>query len=270
MEIRFQKKRSAGLRESSEVRENEKNPQTNTGKSGFLRPGLKVGAIVVLFLGALHLTAPPRAIGHSADGCGGRGAGRGACAGKQAEGRAVGSDSILVKGSGSGGDVLELSLEGAAKYRGKMSTCSIIAFRAVKAALEVLWEGDVPAREDVRIISRHGCGGSRDVFEYVARAVTRGGEDFKIDVPEGRRKNERSVDDFTFTFIRKDNGNGVTVKINDSIFPENFFEMRERAKATDARSGEKEAFRDAKEIVTLLAKNLPPERLFRFTASNVE
>lgn len=164
-----------------------------------------------------------------------------------------------------GGDLVELSVKDAVKYRGSVSTCLIIAYRAVEAASSRLWGEDYPVRGDFKIISYHPCGGSRDVFEFITRAVTRGEGDFKAKDPENQNPNQIGIDNFTFIFTRKSTQDSIKVQVRETVFPDNFFQLRQEAKKPGAGPRVIQEFEQARQKLTIKIIGLSEDKLFNFT-----
>lgn len=171
----------------------------------------------------------------------------------------------IYSGGCGGGDLVELSVKDVVKYRGSMSTCLIIAYRAVEAASSRLWEEDYPVRGDFKIISYHSCGGSKDAFEFITRVATRGEGDFEVRELESQDPDQKGIDNFTFIFIRKSTGDSLMVKVQETVFPDNFFHLRQEAKRAGADSKVYQEFEEIKQKLTIKIIGLSENKLFHFT-----
>ncbi|MEA3489813.1 MAG: FmdE family protein [Candidatus Omnitrophota bacterium] len=163
------------------------------------------------------------------------------------------------------GEPINISLEDAGKYHGDICPCLVFTYRAIQSAVERLWEGEIPYRSDMRMITRSKSCGARDAFEFVARAVTRPERkgDFRIEPPEEKKPN-MEINDFVFIFIRKSTNDRLEVRVKDSVFPEGFLRMKKKRESGLLTPREKEMFNKAKLELKRKAVSLPPEELFTF------
>lgn len=164
---------------------------------------------------------------------------------------------------------LEITIEEAGKYHGDICICFTIAFRATRLAISRLWRGEIPRRGDFKIVSALPTPGSRDAFEFITRVVTREkGEDFKFKMPEGADIRTMSKDNFTFTFIRKSSNEQINIRVKETVFPEGYFELRNKVIGNVPRpptSHEERIFKQAKQKLTdSLLYFLPENKIFDF------
>lgn len=168
---------------------------------------------------------------------------------------------MIHDGSCESGEPLELSIQDIIKYRGKLSTCSLFAYRALKLAFSELWEDQIPNRVDISINNFHTCGGSRDAFEFITRVVTRGQDNYNVALP---RENDMSIDNFRFIFTRRSTNEKIDIKVKESFFPEGFFQLRKTAKSDQASPQEKEIFEEAQRNITEKLIKLELNEIFHF------
>lgn len=93
-------------------------------------------------------------------------------------------------------NLLEISIYDIAKYHGGMCPGIAVGFKAIKLAIKLLWEGEIPQRDDFLIIVTNDlpkCAG--DALEFVTRAKTKGN---LVVNPGGNGRI-----DWTFVFARK-------------------------------------------------------------------
>ncbi len=161
-------------------------------------------------------------------------------------------------------NLLRLSVWNAARYHGDLDACGACAFRALQVALGLLWRDGIPRREDIRIESAHPSEGTRDMFEFVTRAATRG--DLKIVLPPGTSIKEMAIANWVFIFTRKSTRESVEVRVKASVFPggpKDFFSLRKKVKFDEDAGAElKRRFEAAKEELTASFLRNPPEELF--------
>jgi formylmethanofuran dehydrogenase subunit E len=128
-------------------------------------------------------------------------------------------------------NLLEITMEEVGKYHGDICVCLTIAFRATQLAISQLWKGEIPRRGDFEIISALPTQGSRDAFEFITRVITRKkGTDFDLKLPEGTDRKNMAKENFTFSFIRKSSNEQIKVRVKEAVFPEGYFELRNKVK----------------------------------------
>lgn len=66
-----------------------------------------------------------------------------------------------------GDTLVEISIEDVGEYHGGICVCGGCAFRATQLGISEIWGDEIPARADLRIISKLPTPGSRDCFQYV-------------------------------------------------------------------------------------------------------
>lgn len=164
---------------------------------------------------------------------------------------------------------LEITIEEAGKYHGDMCICFTIAFRATKLAISQLWRDEIPRRGDFKIVSALPTPGSKDAFEFITRVVTREkGEDFKFKMPKGKDIKNMSKDNFTFTFIRKSSNEQINIRVREAVFPEGYFELRNKVTCNipvPATPDEERIFKQAKQKLTdSLLYFWPENKIFDF------
>lgn len=163
-------------------------------------------------------------------------------------------------------NLLQISIEDVGKYHGDVCPCLIAGFRATQLAISQLWKNEMPRREDFKIISAFPGRGSRDAFEFITRAKTRG--DFTLELPEGTDIANISTDNWIFIIIRKSTGGRIRIWLKEEVFPggpEKYFGLRKKAKfEKNPAPEEKEAFKSAKKKLKHRLISWPVERLFGF------
>ncbi|MBA7530889.1 hypothetical protein ES705_23100 [subsurface metagenome] len=145
-----------------------------------------------------------------------------------------------------GDTLLEITIDDITEYHGGICVCGGCAFRASQLGISEIWGGEIPARDDIRIVSRLPTPGSRDCFQYVTgtgpgmETKTRG--EYEIILPDGTEitnmsnKNLKEVskgntpDNFRFDVCRKSTGECFAVVVKEGVFPGDFFELREKVK----------------------------------------
>ena len=158
------------------------------------------------------------------------------------------------------GAEVEITIDDIGEYHGGICVCGGCAFRATQLGLSEIWGEEIPAREDIKIVSRLPTPGSMDCFQYVTgtgpgmEVETKGG--YKIILPDGTevtnrsKKNLKKVsksntpDNFRFDVCRKSSGECFEVVVKVGVFPDGYFELRKKVKyGENATSEEKALFK---------------------------
>ena len=138
--------------------------------------------------------------------------------------------------------LLDISIEEVGAYHGDVCICLALGFRGTQLAIAELWDGEVPHRGDIRVISASPTKGINDAFEYILNST----EDVVIELPEGTDKVNLTSDNFRVTIIRKSTNDSVTIQVKEGVFPDGFFELRKKVKfgiPENATAEEKKAFK---------------------------
>ena len=165
--------------------------------------------------------------------------------------------------------LLEITIEEVGKYHGDICVCLTIAFRATQLAISQLWRGEIPRRGDFKIISALPTPGSKDAFEFITRVITRKkGTDFDLKLPEGTDNRNMAKDNFTFTFVRKSTHELIRIQMNEEVFPEGYFELRNKVTFSIPISATPDEERTFKQVKQELRDSLlyfwPANRIFDF------
>lgn len=115
-----------------------------------------------------------------------------------------------------------ITLEGAFKYHGDQCPGTIIAYRAAQYGIELLFPNEIPERDDLLVVSRTPAGGVRDFIDFLMK-----GDNplQKTPVPVGM---EKSRDGFFFTITRKSTCETVDVRLDQALFPDDFFPLKKK------------------------------------------
>jgi len=132
------------------------------------------------------------------------------------------------------------------KKEPQICLCMACAFRATQLGISKIWGGEIPARDDLKIVSRLPTPGSRDCFQYVTgtgpKIETETKGEFEIVLPDGTHVTNMSnknlkklskditLDNFRFIICRKSTGECFEVVVKEGVFPEDFFELRKKVK----------------------------------------
>ena len=163
-------------------------------------------------------------------------------------------------------ELLKISLEDVGKYHGDICPCLVTGFMATQLAISQLWRDEIPKRGDFKIISACPTEGTKDAFEFITRAKTRG--DFTLKLPEGTDIASMTKNNWTFTFIRKTTGEQIEIRVKEEVFSpssEEFFKIRKKVKFEGtATLKEKENFKMVKQEIKQKLENWQDNKLFGF------
>ena len=151
------------------------------------------------------------------------------------------------------GTEVEITIEHVAEYHAsrvkkepQICVCLACAFRATQLGISEVWGEEIPARDDIKIISRLPTPGSRDCFRYVTgtgpgiETKTKG--EYKIILPDGteitnmtnknlkKLSKDNTLDNFRFDICRRSTGECFEVVLKEGVFPEDFFELRKKVR----------------------------------------
>jgi len=109
-------------------------------------------------------------------------------------------------------------------FHGNACPGATMAFQALRYGLELLYDEETPAVDDLVIISR-SAGGPMDLFDLLMK----GGDKSKRTWPPAGMV--MAADNFAFQFLCKSTMQTVTVRLQDGLWPEDWFELRAGHKA---------------------------------------
>lgn len=159
------------------------------------------------------------------------------------------------------GTEVEITIEDVGNYHGGICVCGGCAFRATQLGILEIWGDEIPARDDLRIISKLPTPGSRDCFWYVTGTgtgiETKAKGEYKIILLDGtevtnmsnnnlkKLSKDNTLDNYRFDVCRKSTDECFEVVLKEGVFPEDFFELRKKVKfdAKNATDEEKALFK---------------------------
>ncbi|WP_291323143.1 hypothetical protein [Desulfonatronospira sp.] len=119
------------------------------------------------------------------------------------------------------GETHNLSLVDTYEFLEHPCLTATVAFQAARYGLEMLYGGETPVIEDVVAFSP-AAGGSMGALDFI----------FKGDNPRDKTWPPagitRSADNFVYQFLRKSTLQAVTIRLKDKVWPEDWFELREK------------------------------------------
>ncbi len=161
-----------------------------------------------------------------------------------------------------GDTLIDISIDDIGDYHGEICVCGGCAFRATQLGISKILGEEIPARDDIKIVSRLPTPGSRDCFQYITgtgpgiETKTKG--EYKVILPDGtavvnlsnkdlkKVSNDNTLDNFRFDVCRKSTGECFKVVLKLGVFSEDYFELRKKVKfdiPENATSEEKALFK---------------------------
>jgi hypothetical protein len=140
-------------------------------------------------------------------------------------------------------------------FHGNACPGATMAFQALRYGLELLYGKETPDVNDLVIISR-SAGGPMDLFDLMMK---------------GRNKSKRTwppagmtmgAENFEFQFLRKSTMQSVTVRLQDGLWPADWFELRAGNKAGTLTDEEKQKRKEDREHVISTFPGKPLTQLF--------
>ena len=141
-----------------------------------------------------------------------------------------------------GAETIAFGFDDLVRYHGTRSICGLtVAFKVMEAAWEALWSDAPPERDAIEVASGFPGPGTRDGFEMVTRAVTRGTYAVLPDARPGPLVAEAAKGAYLFRL--SDGRRIVELGLKPEIVPHQFVPMRRRLARGEATEGEARSFR---------------------------
>lgn len=121
------------------------------------------------------------------------------------------------------GELRIISMCDAYDFHGNACPGATMGFMAARYGLELLFGEETPDLDDLVVISR-SAGGPMDLFDLLMKGEDRSQRTWP---PAGI---EMGAENFVFQFYRKSTMQGVIVRLQDGLWPADWFELREKAK----------------------------------------
>ncbi|HDR15826.1 MAG TPA: hypothetical protein ENN79_10170 [Desulfobacteraceae bacterium] len=139
------------------------------------------------------------------------------------------------------GETRAISLCDAFDFHGHACPGATMAFMAVRYGLELLYGPETPSVDDLIIVTR-APGGPMDLLDLIMKGEDRAKRTWP---PAGITRN---AENFVFQFYRKSTLQSVIVKLEDGLWPRDWFELRDKFKAgkiTDAEQKKRQKDRQS-------------------------
>ena len=138
-----------------------------------------------------------------------------------------------------GGITVSITPANVVAYHGHPCPGGVVAFRTVQYAVNLLWGDETPPRDDIVILSRGAMHGVLDVFALVTKGPIEKKADAISQPSPVLKEMKVSHQSFAFTVIRRSTGEAVDLRVNQTVYPEDYFALRKKVKQETASGAEK-------------------------------
>ncbi len=129
-------------------------------------------------------------------------------------------------------------------FHGNACPGATMAFQALRYGLELLYGEETPELEDLVIISS-SAGGPLDLFDLFMKGEDKSKRTWP---PPGITM---EVENFNFQFLRKSTMKAVTIKLQDKLWPADWFELKSKHKnGTITEAEQKKRKKDRKKVIS--------------------
>ncbi|WP_031388205.1 hypothetical protein [Desulfonatronum thiodismutans] len=153
------------------------------------------------------------------------------------------------------GEIRSITMTDAYDYHGNACPGATMGFMAMRYGLELLFGEETPNLNDLLLISR-SAGGPMDLFDLAMKGEDQSQRTWP---PAGI---EMGAENFVFQFYRKSTMQGVTFGLKDGLWPSDWFDLREKAKAGTITEAEAEKRKNDRRSVIENFPSTPPQELF--------
>lgn len=142
-----------------------------------------------------------------------------------------------------GGEPRTLALCDVYRFHGGVCPGATMTFRAVGYGLELLFGDETPELADLLIINK-APGGPMDLLDLMIKGDN---PTLRTWPPTGMTN---SADNFSFQFLRKSNLKMVTVELNQGLWPDDWFDLRNKNReGTISPEEEKKRLTDRQQVI---------------------
>lgn len=131
------------------------------------------------------------------------------------------------------GELRSITIGDIYDFHGGACPGATMGFQAARYGLELLYGDETPVIEDMVILSR-SAGGPMDLFDMVMKG---GGHANRTWPPAGI---EMGAENFEFQFLRKSTMQAVNIRLQDGLWPGDWFELKGKHKAGTITEAESE------------------------------
>jgi len=142
------------------------------------------------------------------------------------------------------------------KFHGHECPGMTTAFVAIRHGIKLLFHDAVPDRNDLLITSVTPAGGVKDMIDLIMKGDS---PSDKTWAPPGMKPD---VQGFVFTLVRKSTSEAVEVRLRPSLFPDNFYQLKQKQKEKKSTPEEDQRLHDYIKNMILTFPSRPAEELF--------
>lgn len=120
---------------------------------------------------------------------------------------------------------------------GELRICDACVFRVMQVAISQLSPDEIPNQADFGITWTHPSLTHEKTFRYITGGIA---EYYHNEIPEGTSRKHLVLENYKYAFTLNDET--FETEVLDGVFPEGFFETRDKVKSGEATDGEKAEF----------------------------
>lgn len=150
----------------------------------------------------------------------------------------------------------KITLKSAFAFHGHECPGVTTAYRAVQYGIRLLFGDETPAADDLLVISRTSAAGVKDFIDLVMKGENHARRTWP---PPGM---EKTKGNFSFTVIRKSSCEAVDIRLQDGIWPADYFQLKKREKDGTLTAGQWDILHGYIKEIVLGFPIRPAEELF--------
>ncbi len=156
----------------------------------------------------------------------------------------------------SDGNEHQITLTQGFKFHGHECPGMTTAFVAIRHGIKLLFGETVPDRNDLLITSITPAGGVKDMIDLIMKGDS---PSDKTWAPPGMKPD---IQGFVFTMIRKSTSELVEIKLKPSLFPDDFYLLKQKQKSKKSTAEEDQRLHDTMKNIIMDFPVRPAEELF--------
>lgn len=154
------------------------------------------------------------------------------------------------------GKVRRISLADAFRFHGHSCPGLTATFRALQYGISLLFDQEIPDRQDIAIISKAPLAGGLDFLDLVMLGEKRAARTVP---PQGMKS---SPDTIGYTLFRKSTSTAVDIQLKPEHYPADFFDYKKKQSEKKLTEAEWQVFHGYMRDMILKFPTMPPESLF--------
>ncbi len=150
----------------------------------------------------------------------------------------------------------QITLAQGFKFHGHECPGMTTAFVAIRHGIKLLFKDTIPDRNDLLITAITPAGGVKDMIDLVMKGSS---PSDKTWAPSGMKPD---IQGFVFTLMRKSTSQAVEVRLKPSLFPDDFYQLKQKQKGKKSTTEEDQRLHDYIKNIILGFPAKPAEELF--------